>query len=250
MTTSSFRESHLHKGLDYHHAFLSFSHRATIWRLEQRNLLDLVQRNFSSERPRYLDFACGTGRILGYLSSYCRSAVGVDVSASMLDIARGSGIAAEIIHADITRDDILCKREFDLITAFRFFPNAECELRKAALRALVLHLSKEGVLVFNNHKNAGSLRDRLGSAKRWMRRHSASPSQGRLMSESDVQKLVSEAGLTINQVFHLAVLPFSEHRMWIPQPMVVAIEGVLSRIRWLRPLAQNVIYVCHRVRCE
>ena len=166
----------------------------------------------------------------------------------MLDIARSSGIAAEIIHADITKDDSLCKREFDLITAFRFFPNAECELRKAALRALVLHLSKEGVLVFNNHKNAGSLRERLGLARRWMRRHSGAARQGRLMSESDVQNLVSEAGLAIDQVYHLAVLPFSDHRMWFPQPMVVAIEGVLSRIRLLRPLAQNVIYVCHRVR--
>ena len=248
MTTRSFRESHLHKGFDYHQAFLSFSHRATIWRLEQRILLDLVQCNFLSERPRYLDFGCGTGRILGYLSSYCRSAVGVDVSASMLDIARSRGIAAEIIHADITRNDSLCKREFDLITAFRFFPNAECELRKAALRALVLHLSKEGVLVFNNHKNAGSLRERLGSAKRWMRRHSAAARQGRLMSDSDVRNLVSEAGLAIDQVYHLAVLPLSDHRMWFPQPMIVAIEGVLSRIRLLRPLAQNVIYVCHRVR--
>ena len=177
MIPGSYRESHLHKGTDYHETFVSFPHRATIWGLEQWLLLKIVRKHFLNEPPRHLDFACGTGRILGYLSPYCRSAVGVDISASMLDVARGNETRAEIMEADITRDDILGKREFDLITAFRFFPNAEFELRKEALGALARHLSGEGVLVFNNHKNAGSLRRRLGSAKRWTQRHTEAASE-------------------------------------------------------------------------
>ena len=124
MLPGSYRESHLHKGWGYHTTFSSLRYRATIWRLEQRLLFEIVRDNFPTEPPRYLDFACGTGRILGHLAPYCESALGVDVSASMLDVARRKVKRAEIIEADLTRDDRLCGQEFDLITAFRFFPNA------------------------------------------------------------------------------------------------------------------------------
>ena len=199
MTTRSYRESHLHKGIGYHETFFSLAYRGAIWRLEQRLLIEILREHFLSEAPRYLDFACGTGRILGHLSSYCRTAVGVDVSVAMLDIARRSDTRAEIIEADITRDDKLGKREFDLITAFRFFPNAEWELRTAALGSLARHLSGEGILVFNNHKNAGSLRERLSSVKRWTQRRSPRARERHTMSDLDVRNLVANSGLCIHR---------------------------------------------------
>ena len=248
MRTESYRVSHLNKGTDYHETFSSLPYRAMIWRLEQRLLLKLVRRYFLAEPPRYLDFACGTGRILGYLSPYCSSAVGVDVSPSMLDVARRTGTRAEIIETDITRGDELGEREFDLITAFRFFPNAEWQLRKDALGTLAKHLSGEGILVFNNHKNDRSLRRRLGSAKRWMLHRNAWARDPRSMSDLDARNLVSEAGLHIDRVYHLAVLPFADHRMWLSERVVTSMERVLSRTPSAQPLAQNLIYVCRRAR--
>ena len=248
MRTDSYRVSHLHKGTDYHETFSLLPYRAMIWRLEQRLLLKLVRKHFVAEPPRYLDFACGTGRILGYLSPYCRSAVGVDVSASMLDVARRTGTRAEILEADITRCDELCEREFDLITAFRFFPNAEQQLRQEAFGALARHLSGEGILVFNNHKNDRSLRRRLGSAKRWMLHRNAWARPPRSMSDLDARNLVKEAGLHIDRVYHLAVLPFADHRMWLSERVVASMERVLSRTSLAQPLAQNLIYVCRRAR--
>ena len=248
MNTDSYRRSHLHKGLGYHKTFSSWSYRSTIWLLEQRVLLEIVGENLYDEPPRYLDFACGTGRILGHLTPHCRSAVGVDVSASMLEVARGAGTRAEIIEVDITRDNKLDGREFDLITAFRFFPNAERELRKGALAALTRLLSSDGILVFNNHKNAGSLRRRLGSAKRRVVRRSAPESERRTMSDIEARNLVADVGLHIHRVYHLAVLPFGDHTMWLPQGTITSIERALSRLPFTEPMAQNLIYVCRRSR--
>ena len=248
MSEGSYRESHLHKGLSYHETFSSWPYRATIWRMEQRLLLRLVREHFFDRPPRHLDFACGTGRILGYLAPYCRSTLGVDVSASMLDVARRNITRAEIMEADITRDEKLGEREFDLITAFRFFPNAESELRRNALGTLARHLSSEGVLVFNNHKNTGSLRRRAGSAIRWsQRRRSGAPDHG-TMSDRDARTLISQAGLGIYRVYHLAVLPFADRTRWLPQAAVLSIEDALSRIRFTESFAQNLVYVCRRLR--
>ncbi len=66
------------------------------------------------------------------------SATGIDVSASMLAVARQSAPSAEIVEGDPTREDLLSERHFDLITAFRSFPNAEDPLREAAMAARVL----------------------------------------------------------------------------------------------------------------
>ena len=248
MNANGYRRSHLHKGLDYHDTFVAFPYRASIWKLERQILLELVRERFSDRPPRYLDFACGTGRILTWVAPHCRSAVGVDVAASMLDVARGVDSSIELLEADITANDVLGDRVFDLITAFRFFPNAECELRRAALAVLASHLTEGGVLVFNNHKHAGSLRQRVISARRWVQGRTRSLHRSRTMSDEEARRLVAGAGLHIYQVRHLAVLPFSDHknRTWLPTPAVTWIEHALSRVRMLQPLAQNLVYFCLR----
>ena len=68
MAETSYRESHLQKGADYHESFATQPHMAMVWRLERRLLTRIVREHFPAELPTYLDFACGTGRILGLLS--------------------------------------------------------------------------------------------------------------------------------------------------------------------------------------
>ena len=204
-----------------------------------------MREHFLSQPPRYLDFACGTGRILALLSPYCESSVGVDVSASMLDIARRARTRAELIEVDITKDDKLGDRRFDLITAFRFFPNAEPELRKVALCTLASHLSETGILVFNNHRNPGGLRSRAGSVIRWAQRRPKQ--QGTVMSGEDVRALVADVGLQIQRVYHLGVLPLADHTKWVPQAAVTSLEHALSQLPLAQRFARNLVYVCGRI---
>ena len=161
MSQKSYRELHLHKGADYHELFYTLPHLAMVWRLERKLLPRIVRKYFPADPPTHLDFACGTGRVLGLLSPMTTSSTGVDLSASMLQIARDTIADVEFVEADITRDDLLGNRQFDLITAFRFFPRAEPTLRREALMSIKPHLSPVGALIFNNHRNRGSLLRRV-----------------------------------------------------------------------------------------
>ena len=259
MAEPSFRRSHIHKGFDYHEMFVSCPHRAMIWSLERDLLQRLVFDLFPGDSPRYLDFACGTGRILSHLAPLTASSVGVDVSASMLQVAQSIASGSELIRADITRDDQLGVRKFELITAFRFFPNAEPQLRREALRALRDHLGEGGVIIFNNHKNSSSLMLCVARAIKAVRalrssgvRHEVFRarvvSPERVMSHTEVEELAAEAGLFVERQYHFGVLPVTDRHMLLPPAWIRGVESALSRVAVLAPLAQSVIYVCRRGR--
>ena len=236
-----YTDSHKGKGSNYHQTFAPEvnPHRAMLWRLERRALDEILRHHLVPGKAAHLDFACGTGRILGHLRRQVASATGVDVSTSMMEVARDVAQGAELIEADLTQRDVLGERQFDLITAFRFFPNAEPELRRAVLRVLARHLAPRGVLVFNNHKNRNSLTRRIS---RFLGREAP----GRTMTHAEVQTLVAEAGLRIVEVVPLASLPFSENHLGIPVPLLELVERGLSGRRVLTGIAQDVIYVCGR----
>jgi predicted TPR repeat methyltransferase len=208
-----------------------------IWRLEQRALDRILRDHLGAGEVSHLDFACGTGRILAHFLGRVASTTGVDVSPTMMEVAREVAPGAELIEADLTQGDVLGERYFDLITAFRFFPNAEPELRRAALLVLVRHLAPHGVLVFNNHKNRHSLPRRIS---RFLGRNVAEPT----MSDGEVQALVAEAGLSIVAVIPLAILPFSENHLGLPIALLEVMERPISGWSALGGIAQDVIYVC------
>jgi SAM-dependent methyltransferase len=240
-TTMGYTESHKGKGSNYHQTFAPEvnPHRAMLWRLERRALDEVLRRHLMPGKIAHLDFACGTGRILGHLSRHVASATGVDVSPSMMEVARGVAPGAELIEADLTQRDILGERQFDLITAFRFFPNAEPELRRAVVRVLARHLAPRGVLVFNNHKNRNSLHRRIS-------RLLGREAPGLTMTHAEVESLVADAGLRIVEVVPLASLPFSENHLLLPVPLLEFLERGLSGWQALTSIAQDVIYVCAR----
>lgn len=238
--TMDYRETHLHedKGRAYQAAFSDNPYRRMIWQFEQR-ILDRILRSFCRDTAiRHLDFACGTGRILHYLTDRTTEQVGIDVSPSMLDIARQNNRGAEIIEADITTGDVLDERKFDLVTAFRFFPNAQPELRRQAMQALSRHLADNGCLVFNNHKNTGSTRNRLA------RLFGHRDFQG--MSIAEVKALVDENDLKIVKRYPLSVFPASEVRPLLPIFVLRGIETLLSKLGPLGALGENLVFVCRR----
>lgn len=229
------------KGTAYETRFHANPHRAMVWRLEQRVLDQVVRRAGWQPPAHYLDFACGTGRVLAYLEERFDRSVGVDVSEEMISVARSRTRRSELLLADLTQEDPLSGLEFDLITAFRFFPNAQPDLRRAAMRSLAAHLSNRGMLVFNNHLNAASLLRRMLRA---IRRDD--PDKGMLHEEA--LELITEYGLALERVYAIAFLPVSERRLQWLVPVIRPCESLLAWMNvpaW-RAAAQNLIYVCRR----
>lgn len=235
MSGLSYRDSHVGKGRDYHDLFASNRHRRMMWAWEQ-SIISQVIDGLAQPALRHLDFACGTGRVLKFVSSRATHSTGVDVSETMLEIARSASPAAEILNADLTQADRLDRREFDFITAFRFFPNAEVELRREAMTILSQHLSAEGVLMFNNHLKMGSA---AHIAERLIGRD-----RKRRMTHAEVVDLVTGAGLKIFRVWTHGCLPMTERFTPLPSALLGPIEDFCSRLPILRPLAQNWVYAC------
>ena len=235
---SDYRDSHLTpgKGESYHRQFSDQPYRSLVWEHEKRVFDRILSRDQLGKAFHHLDFACGTGRVLEYFSPRAGVSVGVDLSPPMLEVARSAIPGAEIIEADLTREDILGDRVFDLITAFRFFPNAQTELREEAMEVITRHLAPGGVLIFNNHKNTASLRNRLAQL--------ASRRGFKGMSPGEVEELVSGNGLIIEEVYHFGVLPTTENRMLLPRSLLRRIEFALSRPGFLRNFGQTLIYLC------
>jgi SAM-dependent methyltransferase len=240
-SSTRYTDRHKGRGHDYDETFSPEvnPYRAMLWRLEQRVLDAILRRHLVPGNITHLDFACGTGRILGHFSEHVASATGIDVSSSMMAVARKAAPRAELIEADLTQQDVLGERRFDLITAFRFFPNAEPELRRTVFGVLARHLAPHGVLVFNNHKNRNSLRRRIS---RLLGREVARGT----MTHADAEALVAQSGLRILEVVPLASLPLSDRRLLLPVPMVESLERRLSGHPKLAGIAQDLIYVCGR----
>lgn len=242
-STVRYTDRHKERGHDYDETFSAEvnPYRAMLWRLEQRALKEIVRRHLVPGKIALLDFACGTGRILGHLAEDVQSATGVDVSSSMMEVARKVAPRAELIEADLTETDVLGERSFDLITAFRFFPNAEPELRRAIFQVLSRHLAPQGVLVFNNHKNRNSLRGRF------VRLFGRGGARG-TMTHAEVEALMLQTGLRIVEAVPLGTVPASDKRLPLPVSLLEQVERRLSRVPVLAPISQNIIYVCARAR--
>ncbi len=235
--TFDYRDSHKKKGAHYHQGFAEIPYRTLMWEMEQRVFDRILEDFYSASAPDHLDFACGSGRILGYLSDRVASSTGVDVAASMLAVARANIPDATLVECDLTRDDPFEGRAFGLITAFRFFPNAQPALRRDAMAALVRHLAPDGLLVFNNHVNAASLVKRITRLCGRKR-----PS----MTVGEVRRLVDGAGLEIVKAYPLGFLPMTEKWMLRPLRLAKAIETTASRLLPGSNIALNNIYVCRK----
>ncbi len=166
--------------------------------------------------------------MLGFLGKYAQSVTGVDISPSMLEVARERVPKAELICGDLTREPLLTNRQFDVISAFRFFPNAEPELRRDAITELVPHLKPTGIMVFNNHRNAGSLFRRT---LKLLGRLEPDPPGSRHMSHAEVAQLVADARLRIVREIPLGTLPLEEGYFYGPPAAVEAVERALSSSR-------------------
>lgn len=240
----SYRESHKGEGESYHRKFSDHIYRSVIWEIEQDIILDVFLHRVEHQGAgRLLDFACGTGRILSLLKARTATATGVDVSPSMLEVARRESPQARFVCADITRADDVDSERYDIITAFRFFPNAEPELRDAAMAKLSQLLAPNGVLVFNNHLRCGSFRHKLRQLLYHLRIKRNSRDL-HCMSDGEAISLARQHGLTLVEQRTFGLLPIlKEKRPLLPEAFIRRFERGIAGKRAFAPLYGHAIYV-------
>lgn len=239
---SDYRLSHVgsRRGEIYDERFAQ-NRTAFYWQCyEQPFLLKLLPRLTDSGKTLALDFACGTGRITSILNNYCKRVIGVDVSADMLLQARKALPGTTFVDIDLTSEK-LGEGPFDLITAFRFFLNAQPELRKQVLASLASYLKPEGVLLLNNHLRAQSVN---GMLTRLARR--AGIFQRNCLADADFEALLQESGFKARKIYTFCRIP-GFHRFPPVNPRLwQRLEEMLARIGPLKNLTEQAIYLCQK----
>lgn len=219
-----------------------------IWDLE-KHYLDRITEKYSGED--YLDFACGTGRIIEFLSDKFESSVGIDTARPMLQEAQKKVPDAQFITGNIVTEKVTDKT-FDVITSFRLFLNLETENRVKILRSLRRLLKEDGILVINNHMNRYSIIGlRFWIAHkifgRPLNRDIEEKGIINTMSANEVKTMLREAGYRIIEVHRFTVLPGRKNILLLPRKMLFYVERFLSKVPLINRLAKDQIYVCKKI---
>ena len=247
MTERSYRTSHIYKGKAYDDNFRDNKYDRNLWEFEKKCLLHTASEFSGKEDSSFLDFACGTCRISSLLEPLFNRSFGVDVSEEMMNIGRRRLTKTQLIKADITRDEATRLPQFDLITAFRFFPGAEDSLQEEAICKLVELLKPRGLLVFNNHRNYYSS---FFTLQRIYFKVRGRPWNVRCLKESRARSLGKEAGLILERIYHWGVLPNDESKHLVPDFISTPLEHIFSRVSFLKHLSSSQIYVFRKACAE
>ncbi len=232
---TNYSKSHLKKGKDYHNRFEYFIGRKILFDLEKKIVL-----KESTGYESHLDFACGTGRWLSIIN--IKDTYGLDISESMLNVAKENNKGATLYNFNFREVDKLNGKSFELITAFRFFPNADPLLREDAIKYLSSKLKREGKLIFNNHRNFWSLPYvffRFLFLGFWQAG----------MSHNQVIKLIENAQLKIITTYSLGIMPQGEVRAILPWFIIKFIENINARfLSKFHRIGYNMIYICKKIK--
>lgn len=233
-----YRTSHLTKGADYDDALSHDAFDSYMTTIERRLIEQLVARLFPEGLGKYLDFACGTGRITEIIEPLARESWGVDVSPVMLEQATLKCSRTQFIIGDLTREDLSIPL-VDLVTAFRFLANAQDELRREALRAMRDHLKEDGYLVINNHRNAWSIRNLLTS-------HGAERID---LHYGKLRRLLTDAGFRVRRTFGIGFwyVRYKLNRAEVVRSSVVQMIEPLSLIRPVVFFCPDIVVLAQRI---
>lgn len=227
------------------------SYASMLWAHEKRLLGGILERlTVPTAEIAALDFACGSGRVLSYLEGRIGVAVGVDVSASMLEIAATHVRKSRLVCADITSSvpqghqaEEKVGSGYDIITAFRFFLNAEPQLRFAAMTALrKLLKSGDSRLVFTVQAHVPSHKSISKFVSRARLRARDGKVGAEYMTEDEVLRLVRAAGLELEQFFGYDLVSGASCRV-LPPAVVERIERVGNRQPLIQKLGAHRLYV-------
>ncbi len=208
------------------------------WLVEQRLLAEVLRADVAPGPRSVADFACGTGRVLELLGRSFPSPVGIDISPDMLALARDRCPRATLILGDVTTTPRLASGPFDLITAFRFFLNAEPDLQSEVLAWMRESLRPGGIVVANFHLNPRSVR---GAYLRLRMNPAARPP---MMSLEDTRRLFAVHGLTVRRILGYSFLPYRRDGRTLLAPKArLCIETRLAGTQALLPMAGTFLAV-------
>lgn len=242
--TKAYRESHASEGYgEVYSKTYEKGYYAYQWRYLEKPLLEKVFSKIKdSGAKRYLDFACGTGRILSVGEKYFDETTGVDISGAMLKIAQKNCKKSLLIERDITKEPLV--GTFDVITSFRFFLNAEKSLADIILDRLKENLSNDGVLVVNIHVNKSSP---LGYAYRF-RNALKGNKIANTMGYSEFKIDLENHGFSVEEVVWYSHLPRTGWYLeWVPKYLMIPVEKVFNKLFFLpKKMSQSFLLVCKK----
>jgi SAM-dependent methyltransferase len=213
------------------------------WNHFEKPYLEKLFARLGREYPgRYLDFACGTGRIMELASPHFAETVGIDVSEAMLAEARRRIPSAHLIQVDVMTNppDVGL---FQVISLFRFILSAEDHLREGVLNWLRTVIAPDGVLVVNNHLNHWSftgIRHRL--------RNVVHGRPGGPPTERHMETLLRRCGFEIVEAYGFGIIPPWRPRRWSPSAALLRLERILGASERLQAHAKDRIYLCRPSR--
>src|ERR1043166_6151160 len=100
-----YRERHRQRGDDYDAMITARPFDSYMDQWEQRHVREILTKVFPGKIPRYLDFACGTGRLTAVIAPWAAEVVGVDISESMLKKAEARVPSARFVRGDLSTGD-------------------------------------------------------------------------------------------------------------------------------------------------
>lgn len=222
------------------------SYSSLVWQW-QRPVLEQVIKDFrrTQKAPvRLLDFACGTGRVLASVEALVEVSEGVDVSESMVALARAKCPKSRFKVGDFLSQPGLLEGHYALITAFRFLLNAEPALRRRVLGKLRAAICEpDGLLLVNVHGNSRSLRHPAMVWRRW--REAAQPTGAMLheMSPTETKALLKASGFQIVRQFGFGLLPPTLYRTPLRRWAAAVDKRFAGNNLW-RNCSIDLMFVC------
>jgi predicted TPR repeat methyltransferase len=218
-----------------------------LWQIEKLYLTEIVDKlQQSSHKIEYLDFACGTGRIIAFLEDYVETATGIEISPEMLALAQKKLKKGSLLCKDVTASNDNVEGSYDLITAFRFILNAEASLRLTAFKALAARLKNESSqLVFNNHGNPLSYKGLFWPYHRVRQVIFGTRREGNYMTNHQVRELLDEAGLEVVQVIGMGFIS-PKIMPLLPYELCEKIERLLAGKAIVQAFGVNQLFVARR----
>jgi SAM-dependent methyltransferase len=190
---------------------------------------------------RYLDFACGTGRVLKIGALHYDDCTGIDISADMLHVARERVPGANIICGDVTTEDLATGEMYDCVTLFRFLLNAELALNLEVLRWLADHMPQGAILIGNNHMNSASIRGIVT-----MLSNQILGTNHNHLSRARTTDMLRESGFKILQWSGYRVLPTIKGKPILGKNGQLAMERV-ARALQLGRVGSEQVFIAERI---
>lgn len=211
-----------------------------VWNLEKQILKEIIDRHYADKTAEnYLDFACGTGRICEFMEKYVDNSVGMDVSEEMVSRANKKCKKTNFVIKDFYNKKDIFDMKFDIITAFRFFLNAEQKLKNDAFKFLKEQLRGDGLLILNVHGNKYSMRHIPFVVRHVITRGKHCLNE---MSVKDVEKLCEKNGMEIKELHPVSFLPTSTEKL-LSQKQFENIEKLFAKQEILKKNAVDIIFV-------